>query len=136
MEKAVKNILWLSIAGTLFSGYLSATKLFSSSCAFNEPCPSFFGYPACYVGFLLFLSLFITSLCGVLRKRESSKIKTLLILSTIGTLFSGYYVLDELLNWLNAGEIQLYTLGLSTCMYGFVFFLLVFIISYNNFKKR
>ena len=51
----VRLLLALSIAGLLFSGYLSSYRFFSDTCAFNEPCPYFLGYPACYYGFAMFL---------------------------------------------------------------------------------
>lgn len=41
-----KTILILEIADTLFAGYLSAVKLISHTCAFNESCPYFLEYPA------------------------------------------------------------------------------------------
>ena len=40
--------LGLASGGTAFSGYLSAVRLLTGSCAFNESCPFFLGYPACW----------------------------------------------------------------------------------------
>jgi hypothetical protein len=50
-------ILTLAIAGAIFSGYLSAVKLFSAACALTVPCPLFLGQPACYFGFAMFVAL-------------------------------------------------------------------------------
>ena len=57
----------LGLAGILFSGYLSAIKFFSATCAFNEPCPYFLGYPACYFGFGMFLIIFASAWLGQLK---------------------------------------------------------------------
>ena len=57
-----KAALLLTLAGVLFSGYLSGVKFISDTCAFNEGCPYFLGYPACYYGFLMFSIMFIATL--------------------------------------------------------------------------
>jgi len=122
--------------GVLFSGYLSGTKFFTSTCAFNESCPYFYGYPACYVGFALFLILFITSLMLVMGKARFMKAaKTNTLFSGIGVLFSGYFAYPEVRGMLD-GTFQSRFLGLSTCSYGLIFFALIFVISLWSIIKR
>jgi len=113
-----KTLFGVGIAGVLFSGYLSAVKLFSNTCAFNESCPFFLGYPACYYGFVLFA--LIALLAGFLYFGKGH-VKTLLnrlaLVSLVGIVFSGYFVIQEIPNYL------------STCSLGLLFYILVFILS-------
>jgi len=71
-ETALKIILVISIAGMLFSGYLSYTELFSGYCGSVElgmgSCSSVFQIPACVYGFVMYLIVFIVSLMGLKRK--------------------------------------------------------------------
>lgn len=117
----------LTLAGTLFSGFLSGVKLFTDNCALGETCPLFLGYPACYFGFILFFILFILSNFLVFRKTKSSETsKTILIVSFIGILFSGYYVVQEFI-WFSINGFKWSQLGLPTCAYGLIFYMLVFV---------
>src|SRR5579883_2796109 len=122
----------LALAGVLFSGYMSAVKFMTSNCVFNEPCPMFLGYPACYFGFGLFLTMFLTTLnflgrrCGVQAMR-----KVLRVVSLAGTLFAGSFVYQELLRY-RTGGYQPGTLVLPTCAYGLIFFLLIFGVSLHR----
>lgn len=100
----------------MFSGYLSAVKLFSGSCAFNEPCPYFLGYPACWYGFALYLIIFIATLLALTDIIE--------IVSALGIIFSGSFAVREIA----AGQIT-GVLGFSTYVYGFIFFAAIFIVS-------
>ncbi len=117
----------LTLAGTLFSGFLSGVKLFTDNCALGEACPLFLGYPACYFGFALFLTLFTLSNFLVFRKtKQAETSKTLAIVSTIGVIFSGYYVVQEFI-WFSINGFQWSQLGLPTCAYGLIFYVLVFV---------
>lgn len=115
----------LSTAGVLFSGYLSAVKLFSGVCAFNESCPYFLGYPACWYGFGMFSVLFLlSSLILSSRIRVMPALHSMILVSGIGILFAGHFVLDEI--WpLSFDSV----LGLPTCVYGLVFYAAVFVVS-------
>ena len=118
------NVL-LCLSGFLFSGYMSSVKLFTSNCVFNEPCPLFLGYPACYFGFGLFSVLFITSILAFARKISIRASRgTLGSVALAGTLFAGNLVIQELTRY-RAAEFLNGTLVLPTCAYGLVFFLLV-----------
>lgn len=61
-------IFVLSIAGLLFSGYLSYSELFKKTCALGS-CISVSGIPACVYGFFMYLIIFILALIG-LRSRD------------------------------------------------------------------
>lgn len=131
-----KAAFGLSLAGVLFSGYLSGIKLFNNTCAFNESCPYFLGYPSCYYGFTLFLILFITSLLLLVDKagfRKSARLN--LFVSGLGILFAGYFAYPEVVGLID-NTLPSRFLGLSTCVYGLIFFVLVFIISALSLRNR
>jgi hypothetical protein len=127
--------LFFTLAGVLFSGYMSFIKLFSKTCAFGETCPLFMGFSACYFGFLLFLTLFILSLI-LATKKHKDKILTnsIFFVSLLGFLFAFYYSAGEMPLLIQNG-FGFYKFGLPTCMLGFLFFLIIFILSIK-FKKK
>ena len=61
---ALKIILGLSVAGMLFSGYLSYTELFLNKCLMG--CTAVGKVPACVYGFIMYLVVFVIALLGVL----------------------------------------------------------------------
>lgn len=84
--------LVLALSGALFSGYLSAVKFFSQTCALTVPCPLFLGYPACYYGFGMFMLLAILSFLWAAGK----PLRTFVIgLSAFGSLFAAYFTAKE-----------------------------------------
>lgn len=124
-----RSFLVLSVAGVLFSGYMSGVKLFSKTCAFGESCPLFLGMPACYFGFVLFLSLFIISLLFILNKRSEKDIaKKFFAVSFLGVVYSLNFAIPELPLLFKNG-LRDYSLGLPTCVLGSIFFVLIFVLS-------
>lgn len=70
-ETALKIILVLSAAGSLFSGYLSYKELFAENCALGcTSAGTIFGLPVCVYGFLMFLIVFLTALLGQTSKKS------------------------------------------------------------------
>jgi len=63
-QTALTIILILSIAGMLFSGYLSYSELFAKVCALGS-CTSVSGIPACVYGFFMYLIVFVISILGM-----------------------------------------------------------------------
>ena len=119
----------LAIAGLLFSGYLSSVRFISSACAFNEPCPYFLGYPACYYGFAMFLAMAITLAQNFFG--SISRVRTLsivLCVSGLGILFAGYFTSRELPRLISEG-VSSYLLGLPTCAYGLLVYIAIFAIT-------
>jgi uncharacterized membrane protein len=129
-EKTYLRIaLGLALGGTAFSGYLSAVRLLTGSCAFDESCPFFLGYPACWYGFAMFASIFATGLVsyyGDLKAESAAKI--IGGISFLGTVFAGHFVWIEISSWLAAGNSG-YPLVLPTCVYGLTFYLAVLVLS-------
>ncbi|MFH1246732.1 MAG: hypothetical protein V1489_03085 [Candidatus Liptonbacteria bacterium] len=111
-----------TFAGLLFSGYMSAIKLFTGTCAFNESCPYFLGYPACWYGFAMYLLMFAVAVLVIAKKISDPKaLRITLGVSILGVLFSGSFaVLEIMQSGLIAGR-----LGVSTCVYGLFFYLLI-----------
>jgi uncharacterized membrane protein len=70
---ALKIILWISIAGLLFSGYLSYTELFAGFCGATQlgmgSCTNVLQIPACVYGFFMYLAVFVISLLGLKGKK-------------------------------------------------------------------
>lgn len=69
---ALKIILWISIAGLLFSGYLSYTELFAGFCGAAQlglgSCTNVFQIPACVFGFFMYLAILIVVALGLKSK--------------------------------------------------------------------
>lgn len=63
-ELSLKIIVWISIAGMLFSGYLSYTELFKGACPLGG-CSNILGIPACVYGFVMYLIVLIISILGL-----------------------------------------------------------------------
>lgn len=70
MKKQVALILILiiSIAGMLFSGYLSYGELIRKACSLGR-CSSLGGIPVCVYGFVMYLIVFIISVLGITSKK-------------------------------------------------------------------
>lgn len=131
MKRFQLGLFGLATAGLLFSGYLSAVKLFTDTCAFGETCPYFLGYPSCWYGFAMYLVMFIVTGISLI---DANKIRTALrtdiFVSALGIIFAGSFTVGELLTARITG-----TLGLSTCAYGLLFYIAIFVISLRAMKR-
>jgi len=137
VDKYVKIAAILTLAGVLFSGYLSGVKLFSGTCAFNESCPTFLGYPACYFGFIMFSTMFIGTVTALIKKvQEKWPMKLNLGISLLGIIFAGSFAVQEIAVWFQPGQFRLYGLGLSTCVYGLVFYVIIFVFTLAALLKK
>ena len=132
MKRLNVIILVFTTAGLLFSGYMSAVKLFSGTCAFNESCPYFLGYPACWYGFAMYAAMFVATLGGLLQWFNR---KTMFGfdagISALGIIFSGSFIVEEAATSSLVGG----PLAFSTCVYGFVFYTAIFITAMTASKK-
>jgi uncharacterized membrane protein len=122
----LKWILYLSIAGVLFAGYLTLSKLLVGTCAFGESCPFLFGYPVCIYGLMIFSTIMISTIALLLHPADKIARNMLWIMSILGVVFSGYYAFQEIFNPI-CGNACVYQLGLPTCVYGFIVFLAVLV---------
>ncbi len=128
-RKLEHAVFYIGIAGLLFSGYLSGTKLFTDTCAFGESCPYFFGFPACYIGFLMYLIITVFAGLHVFHKYDGQKANTIVLYTAIlGVLFAGYYTLLELPLLFREG-LSTYLLGLPTCALGLIFYLITVLLA-------
>lgn len=128
MDKKILNIVWLSLAGVLFAGYLTFKKLFSGVCALNEGCSYFLGNPTCVYGLGIYFALLIFSTLSFFEIIKS--IKPIVALSGVGILFAGYFSIYEIffspLNIFNGAK---YALFLPSCSYGLVMYIVIFVLS-------
>jgi len=63
-ETALKIIMWISVLGVLFSGFLSYNELFCSTgtCAVSS---LNLGLPACVYGLIMYLAILILAIAGL-----------------------------------------------------------------------
>lgn len=128
-------LMWLSFAGLAFSGYLSGVKFFSGVCAFNEGCPFFLGYPACYFGFAMFLAMTLLTVSFAMGKlAEQKELLGVLLVSLLGILFAGYFTFRELPKLWNEG-LGAYMLVLPTCALGLIFYVVMFTIAVRKLRR-
>lgn len=73
-QTTLKIIFVISIAGLLFSGYLSYTELFAGFCGASKlgmgACTKVAQIPACVYGFVMYLAVFVISLIGLMSKSK------------------------------------------------------------------
>lgn len=117
-----KVILWLSIAGALFSGFLS-WQFSQGLCAGG--CQLLLGLPTCVYGLTLFL-LILTALAV----QHQYSMHAVLGIASAGVLFSLVLAIIELRICLFCWQ-----LGLPNCVYGFVVFLAIAILAYREMRK-
>ena len=130
MDKKTMTIivLVLSIAGTLFAGYLTISKMINKQCVLTEGCPIFLGQPACLYGLIMFLLLFIFSLLIYFDDKKRRALLFLSLVSLIGILFSAYFTFEETI-LANCWPNCIYSLGIPTCIYGLLIYTAIFVFS-------
>jgi len=64
-QTALKALFWVSIAGALFSGYLSYTEIFQQFCALGTCSATVFSVPSCVYGFVMYIAGLIVSVLGL-----------------------------------------------------------------------
>lgn len=67
-QTALKILFWISLAGVLFSGYLSYTEIFQQSCAIGSCSAKVFTLPSCVYGLVMYLAGLIVSIIGLKSK--------------------------------------------------------------------
>jgi len=68
-QLSLQIIVYISILGLLFSGYLSYSELFKGTCPVGGGCSFLIGLPTCVYGFIMYLVIFIISLLGLKSKK-------------------------------------------------------------------
>ena len=67
-QTALKTLFWVSLAGALFSGYLSYTELFQEVCTLGICSTSIFTIPSCVYGFIMYLIGLVIAILGIKSK--------------------------------------------------------------------
>ncbi|MFZ6015624.1 MAG: hypothetical protein ACOYUZ_04715 [Patescibacteria group bacterium] len=68
-DLALKITAIISLAGMLFSGYLSYGELTARICPLEGGCTAISGIPACVYGFVMYAVVFIVCLFGIRTKK-------------------------------------------------------------------
>ena len=68
-QTALKALFWVSLAGALFSGYLSYTEIFQQVCALGTCSTTIFSVPSCVYGFVMYLIGLVISILGIRSKK-------------------------------------------------------------------
>jgi uncharacterized membrane protein len=123
-------LILLSLAGALFSGYLSYSTLIAGMCPLNEGCAYFFGLPSCVYGFLIFAVLLALSIIALKNKKAD---KYIYYASIIGIIYAVYTSIIDLFFTACIGGCK-YSLLLPSCVYGLAFYIAIFILS-NKTRK-
>ncbi len=120
---------WLSLAGVLFAGYLSAVRLITKECALNRPCPYFLGIPACWYGFGMFVVLFAAAASARVGYLTIASATAIMIwVSVLGIIFAGSFTLQEVFSWMRSKEAGK-KLVLPSCAYGLIVFAAILALS-------
>jgi len=64
-QTALKTLLGISIAGALFSGYLSYTEIFQQTCGLGTCSAQILAIPSCVYGFIMYSVGLIVSILGI-----------------------------------------------------------------------
>jgi uncharacterized membrane protein len=64
-QTALKTLFWVSLAGALFSGYLSYTEIFQQVCALGTCSTTVLSIPSCVYGFVMYIVGLIISILGI-----------------------------------------------------------------------
>ncbi|MFA6608812.1 MAG: hypothetical protein WCT07_02800 [Candidatus Paceibacterota bacterium] len=128
VENYIYIVFILSFIGTLFALYMALHRLITKVCAFNEECPYFLGYPACYFGLSMFIVMLMISSMSIWLGLEIITTKQILMgVSALGIIFAGSYIEEDIRLWLVTG--RKYALVLPSCTYGLIFYAVIFIVS-------
>ena len=68
-QTALKALFWVSLAGALFSGYLSYTEIFQQVCALGTCSTTVFSVPSCVYGLAMYLIGLVISILGIKSKK-------------------------------------------------------------------
>jgi hypothetical protein len=128
----MKTVLLVSWAGLLFTGIVCGSKLFVGDWLLIEPSPFFLWFPAWWFSFGLFTAVFTMACAGCKKdkKREYKTLAWISILSFLGSLLSGRFVLEVYLAQTAIDRPPIdYVIMFPWSLYVFTLFLIVFIVS-------
>lgn len=132
----MKIVLLLSWAGLLFTGIVCGSKLFAGDWLLIEPSPFFLWFPAWWFSFGLFTAVFTLACAGCkkTKKGENNVLAWISILSFLGSLLSGRFVLEVYLAQIATDQPPIdYVIMFPWSLYVFVLFLTVFVLSTTTF---
>ncbi|MFA6042945.1 MAG: hypothetical protein WCV85_06445 [Patescibacteria group bacterium] len=122
-----------SAAGAALSGYLSYINLWGTGCqqaalsCGNSGPVMIFGLPNCIYGFGMFTAVFVLSIAILLHTTAAVLPKIVFWFSVVGTAFALGLVVYEY-GWLKET-------GIPACVYGLIFYALIFILAIMHRKQ-
>jgi len=134
-KTAIIIILAVSIAGILFSGYLSYYSLFTEGCtegiiSCGSNSVKLLGLPTCLYGLIMYLVVAILSFIGLKKLSSLLFLKSLMWIGIIGVLFSGSLSYYEL-------YVQETTIDqLPACVYGLIMYALILVFAIIGAAKK
>lgn len=138
MKSYMKVTLFSSWGGVLFTGIILGSRIFTDDWILFEPYPYFLWFPSWWVCFTLFMLIFAVTAAADKDKVEFGMAALAnMIVAFLGSLLTGRYMVDVLLNQqLAVGEAQ-YIVLFPWSLYVFCLFTATFVLSsaYLLFKK-
>jgi len=130
MNKYLKITLFASWGGLLFTSIICGTRLFVGDWLTIEPYPHFLWFPSWWVCFGLFIIIFIltTSASKEMIRVETTAF-TIGVISFLGSLLTGRYVMDVLVNRHVAASEADYIVLFPWSLYVFLIFTVLFVLS-------
>jgi uncharacterized membrane protein len=135
-KTAVIIALAVAIGGMIFSGYLTYTNLWGSGCTHSliscggAKAVKIFGQPTCVYGFFMFTIEAIMAIVALTKADRKPLLKWMFGLGIFGTLFAGGIALYEIF------ALDAFTYGFPACIYGFVFYVLIFLFSMFGLRYK
>ncbi|MDD5566808.1 MAG: hypothetical protein PHH01_01295 [Patescibacteria group bacterium] len=133
-KTALMAILVTSLAGVIYSGYLTYNNYWGGgcekaivSCSGGGQPVEIFGLPTCVYGFFMFLIVAILSIIG-LGQDKKTYLKSIFVISLIGTLFALGVTIYEM--WIMENPAT----TLPACAYGFFIYLIALIFASLGFR--
>jgi uncharacterized membrane protein len=135
-KTAVIIVLAVAIGGMIFSGYLSYTNLWGNGCTNSliscggAKQVKIFGQPTCVYGFFMFTIEAIMAIFALIKTDRKPLLKWMFGLGIFGSLFAGGIAIYEVI------ALDAFTYGFPACIYGFVFYFLIFLFAMIGLRYK
>jgi hypothetical protein len=85
----------------------------------------------------MFLAMLLVSAAGLLGRLPAGKAATANVwISLAGTFFAGYFVIGEIVRWLERPAASRFGLVLPTCVYGLIFYVIILALSLRAARAK
>jgi hypothetical protein len=130
MRQYLKITLFASWGGLLFTGIILGSRIFTEHWILIEPYPYFLWFPSWWVCFTLFMLIFAVTATAEKRKIQFGMAAIANgIVAFLGSLLTGRYMVDVLLNHQMTTEQVQYIVLFPWSLYVFILFAVTFVMS-------